>query len=142
MFKSPLIQTNSGPPDKKVRIEATIIERPDSTYPVIISPYKLDLSQVTEKVIDKIEFSIKNVSDTKLDLAVVSFAYDFFELELPKSIEPGKTEKGRLKLLDSAIEQSFEKSFTIDLSDVNKSRFTVPVKRVLQGNPQASRKPH
>jgi len=130
--KSPTIQTNEGPPDKRVRIEATVVARPDSTYPLVIGPYKLDLSQGSDKIVDKIEFTIKNVSDAKLDLKTVSVASDFFELELPESIGPGSIEKGKLKLIKSAIEQSFEKSFTIEVNDTNKSRFTVPVKRTLK----------
>lgn len=140
--KSPTIQTNEGPPDKKVRIEATVIDRPDSTYPVIINPYKLDLSQGTEKVIDKIEFNIKNVSDAKIDLQLVSAADEYFEIELPETIEPGHSAKGKLKLLKSAVEKTFEKSFTLEINDTMKSRFTVPVKRVLQNGTQASSKPH
>ena len=116
--------------------------RPDSTYPLIISPYKLDLSQGTEKVIDRIEFTIRNVSDTKLELKLVSHAYDFFEVELPKSIAAGASAKGKLKLLPSMLEKSFEKSFTIEVSDTNKSRFTVPVKRSLKDASQAATTNH
>lgn len=129
--KSPTVSTNEGPPDKRVRIESTVIERPDSTYPLIINPYKIDLSQNSEKVIDKMEFSIQNVSDKELQLKVVSIADRFFELELPKSIDPGKTEKAKIKLLKSILSDSFEKSFTIEVNDEAKSRFTVPVKRTI-----------
>jgi hypothetical protein len=129
--KSPTIQTNEGPPNKRVRIESTIVQRPDSTYPLIMSPYKLDLSQNSEKVIDKLEFEIQNVSDEKLDISLVSVASDYFEVDLPKSVGAGKTEKAKLKLLKSALEESFEKSFTIEVSDSAKSRFTVPVKRTI-----------
>jgi len=140
--KSPTIQTNEGPPDKKVRIEATVVARPDSTYPLIISPYKLDLSQGTDKIIDRIEFNIKNVSDAKLELHLVSVAGDFFEVELPKSIDAGSSAKGKLKLLKTSIEQSFEKSFTIEVNNQAKSRFTVPVKRTLKDTTQASKTNH
>ena len=140
--KRPTIQTNEGPPDKKVQIDATVVTRPDSTYPLIINPYKLDLSQGTEKIIDKIEFTVKNVSDAKLDLQLVSHAYDFFEVELPKSIGAGESAKGKLKLLSVSLGKSFEKSFTIEVSDTNKSRFTVPVKRTLKNGTQAATTNH
>jgi hypothetical protein len=136
--KSPTIQTNEGPPDKRVRIESHVIDRPDSTYPLIINPYKLDLSQGGGKIVDKIEFNIRNVSDKELNLKLVSVASDFFELDLPESIGPGQTEKGKLTLLKSVLEQSFEKSFTIEVNDDKKSRFTVPVKRQNKEAPQAS----
>lgn len=141
--KSPTIQTNEGPPDKRVRIEATVVARPDSTYPLIINPYKLDLSQGSDKIIDKIEFNIRNVSDADLELQLVSIAADFFEIELPKSIAAGSSAKGKLKLLKAALEQSFEKSFTFEANNQAKSRFTVPVKRTLKiNNAQASKAEH
>ncbi len=140
--KSPTIQTNEGPPDKRVSISAEVVARPDSTYPLIINPYKLDLSQGTEKVIDKIEFTIKNVSDAKVDLKLVSHAYDFFEVELPKSIGAGASAQGKLKLLKTSLDKSFEKSFTVEVGDTNKSRFTVPVKRSIKGDTQAAATNH
>ena len=50
--KSPRIQTNEGPPDKRVQIISEVVARPDSTYPVVIIPYKLDLTQFGEKIRD------------------------------------------------------------------------------------------
>ncbi len=47
--KSPKIQTSEGGSDKMVRISTAVVERPDSTYPVINTPYKLDMSQFTGK---------------------------------------------------------------------------------------------
>ncbi len=130
--KRPKIQTNEGPPDKYVQIVSHVVERPDSTYPVIIRPYKLDLSQFTQKVRDKITFEIKNVSDMELDFSMVSVPEGLFELDLPESVKPGGEVKGTLKLKKEAISESFEKSFTIQLNDEKKSRFTIPVKRTVR----------
>lgn len=132
--KSPKIQTNEGTPDKALKIIATVVTRPDSTFPIVIQPYKLDLSQKTKKRIDKIEFSIRNVSEQELKLNIVSIADDYFEVILPKSVKPGEVETARLQLRKSALDQAFEKSFTIKLSDDNGTRFTIPVKRTLAGN--------
>ena len=130
--KRPRIQTNEGPPDKYVQIVSHIVERPDSTYPVIIRPYKLDLSQFTQKVRDKITFEIKNVSDMDLDISLISAPHGLFELDMPKSVKAGGEIKGTLKLKKDAISESFEKSFTIELNDEKKSRFTVPIKRTVR----------
>lgn len=138
--KRPKIQTNEGPPDKYVQIVSNIVERPDSTYPVIIQPYKLDLSQFTQKVRDKITFEIRNVSDMELDLSLVAAPGGLFELDLPKSVKPGGEVTGTLKLKKEAISESFEKSFTIQLNDEKQSRFTIPVKRTVRvaGTPAKS----
>jgi hypothetical protein len=133
--KRPAIQTNEGPPDKYVQISTYIVERPDSTFPVVIEPYKLDLSQFSEKVIDERNFTINNVSDQKLELTLVTAPADFLEVSLPKSIDPGKSVTGKLKLKKSAHDDSFEKSFTFEVKnsgDQGTARFTVPVKRTLQ----------
>ena len=41
--KSPRILTNEGQTEKNIRISTHVVTRPDSTYAVVISPYKLDL---------------------------------------------------------------------------------------------------
>ncbi len=129
VIKRPRIETNEGPPNKHVQITSQVVRRPDSTYPVIIKPYKLDISQFGEKVRDEIKFNITNVSDSNLNLTLIDMPEGLFELKLPKTIEAGKTAQGVLKLHQESIEMSFEKSITIELDDEQASRFTIPVKR-------------
>lgn len=138
--KRPKIQTNEGPPDKRVQIIATVVARPDSTYPLLMKPYKLDLSQFGEKLRDKIDFTIENVSDEKIDLSIISFAHEYFDVNLPSSIDPGKKASCSLKLKKEAHKQNFEKSFTIETSDADKSRFTIPVKRQVRNSTHANAK--
>ncbi len=130
--KKPKIQTNEGPPDKRVTITATITPRPDSTYPIRIVPYKVDLSQFSDKVIDKAEFVITNVSEEPLDISMIAFAQDYFSVELPDKVKPGETVSGIIKINDDYLAKSFNKSFTIELSDPQSSRFTVPIKRTIR----------
>ena len=132
--KRPSIQTNEGPPNKHVQIKTQVTDRPDSTYPIIIQPYKIDLSQFSEKVIEKKKFMIMNASDQKLKVSLISMPDDLFEIKLPKSIKPGKSAKGELKLRREAYGDSFEKSVTIEVvgvQDSDTTRFTIPVKRSL-----------
>jgi len=132
--KRPSIQTNEGPPNKHVQIISQVTDRPDSTYPIIIQPYKLDLSQFSEKIIKEKKFRITNVSDQKIKVSMVSMPGDLFDIKLPKSIKPGKSAKGTLKLKKEAYGASFEKSVTIEvigIDDQKATRFTIPVKRSL-----------
>ncbi len=132
--KRPSIKTNEGPPNKHVQIITQVTDRPDSTYPIIIQPYKLDLSQFSEKVIKKKKFMITNASDQKLKVSLISMPEDLFEIKLPKSIKPGKSAKGELVLRSEALGDSFEKSVTIEVvgvQDSDTTRFTIPVKRSL-----------
>ncbi|MEA2030731.1 MAG: hypothetical protein U9N55_03945 [candidate division Zixibacteria bacterium] len=97
-----------------------------------MQPYKIDLSQLTDKVIDEAEFTISNVSEEKLNIKMIDYCNEMFDVELPDSIDPRMTVKAVVKLKENAINESFDKSFTIELSDQNKSRFTVPVKRMVR----------
>ncbi len=133
--KRPSIQTNEGPPNKHVQIISVVTPRPDSTYPIVIQPYKLDLSQFSEKVIKEKKFMITNVSDQKVKLSLVSMPDGLFDIKLPKSIEPGKSAKGKLTLRKAAYGDSFDKSVTIEVTAVDNkdtTRFTVPVKRSIK----------
>ncbi|MFH1687889.1 MAG: DUF1573 domain-containing protein [bacterium] len=132
MKKNPRITTNEGPPDKTVTIETNVVARPDSTYPAIVDPYKLDMSQFSEKKVQEKEFEITNVSDVPLEVTLIAAPVDLMKIELPERLEPGQSGKGRITLRDSAMEESFEKSFTFELSDDEHSRFTVPVKRSMR----------
>ncbi|UCC44079.1 MAG: DUF1573 domain-containing protein [Candidatus Zixiibacteriota bacterium] len=127
--KSPRIETNEGPPHKSVRIAAQVVARPDETFPLVIKPYKLDLSQFGEKVRDKMKFSITNVSDVDLRIKLIDQPDDLFEIDLPAKIGAASEANGTLTLNPAAVESSFEKSFTIEIEDQNRTRFTVPVKR-------------
>ena len=142
MSKRPKIQTNEGPPDKFVTITMNVVTRPDSTYPLIMRPYKIDLSQTGSKVIDEMSFEIRNVSDEDLKLKLGSYASEYFEVDIPKKIKAGETKKAKVRLLKKVLKKSFEKSFTIELSDEARNRFTIPVKRKLSASARtASKKP-
>lgn len=130
--KRPSIESNEGPQRKYVQIKAFVVTNPDSTYPITIKPYKFDISQYGEKPRKKLEFAITNVSDEDLEVRLVDMPPGMFKLSLPKKVKAGKTEKGKIELFDELVTEEFEKSLTIELSDQQKSRFTVPVKRVIR----------
>jgi hypothetical protein len=127
--KTPRIATNEGPPDKMVRITTDVVTNPDSTYPVVIHPYKLDLSQFGAKVRDEIKFTIRNMSDQTLSPTLVYSPADFLEVTLPKRIAAGKTAEGIVRVRKEHLDKPFIKSFTLQMDDEKRSRFTVPVTR-------------
>jgi hypothetical protein len=55
-----------------------------------------------------------------------------FRLKLPKKVNAGSTEKGKIEILKDYLPQEFEKSITIELNDKALSRFTIPVKRQIR----------
>ncbi len=130
--KRPRIVTNEGQPDKNVSIVAEVIQRPDSTYPVIVKPYKLDISQFGEKVRDRMKFTITNVSDKEIELTMIADIPKYAEISLPKKIGAGQSASGEVKLLPAALDKQLEKSFTFQAGEGKGVRFTVPVKRSIK----------
>lgn len=108
------------------------MRRPDSTYPIIVKPYKLDISQFGEKTRDQMKFTIINVSDSSYDLSLAAAPSQLLTVTLPKSVPAGKSAEGSIKLHPDALKKEFEKSITIQLSDGKATRFTIPVKRALR----------
>lgn len=109
-----------------------MVERPDSTYPAQLKPYKLDLTQFGDKVRDEVTFKITNVSDKQLKPTLVDCASQYFEVELPDVVKPGDYANAKVKLTEKALDVEFEKSFTISFDDAQQSRYTMPVKRKLR----------
>lgn len=89
------------------------------------------------------DFTIQNVSDLDLELALIDMPANMFKVTLPKKIKAGEIAKGKFALQKEYIPKEFEKSITIELSDNAKTRFTVPVKRTIRipGAPQTSTTP-
>ncbi len=130
--KRPKIQSNVEKQVDVVIIHANVVKRPDSTQPVIIKPYKLDISQFGDKARNEMKFTITNVSDSDLNVRLIDLPKDLFEVTLAENIAAGKTAEGLLKLRPEALETPFEKSFTFECDDTETSRFTVPVKRAVK----------
>ena len=74
---------------------------------------------------------MKNVSMENLKLELVSLPDGYFEIDLPVEIKAGETITAEIRLLKDSIGKSFQKSFTIRLSDDFGSRFTIPVIRTI-----------
>ena len=130
--KRPRLETNETIPSRNLTFRATVVTRPDSTYPILVKPYKLDISQFGQKVRDQMKFSISNVSDEALALELISGSNDLFKVSVPEQVAAGRTVEGVVELNKKALEQSYETSFTLQLNDASSTRFTVPVKRTVQ----------
>ena len=116
----------------KVKISSEVISNPDSTFPIIISPYKFDISQFGEAERSWLEFKITNISKEDVEVKLIDMPFEMFSVKLPKKIKAGKTAKGKIQILDEHIDSAFEKSMTIELNDKAVSRFTIPIKRVIR----------
>ncbi|RKX26927.1 MAG: hypothetical protein DRP46_10385 [Candidatus Zixiibacteriota bacterium] len=115
-----------------MKISSEVIPNPDSTYPIVIYPYKFDISQFGEAERRTLEFDITNVSDQDLEISLIDMPRNMFKLKMPKRVKAGKKESGKIEILDEFVTEEFQKSITIQVSDEAQTRFTVPVKRTIR----------
>jgi len=127
--KAPKIHTNASEKRSMVRIYSTVIPKPDTTTPIVIMPYKLNVSKRFMKAGDKISFAIKNVSDKSLGMKIIDQPDGYWGLNIPDKIEAGQTIQIAMTANDAAVASHYTKSFTIELDDEAGTRFSVPVKR-------------
>ncbi len=135
--KSPTIQTNEGPPQRNVTIKCDVVRAPDSTYPVVMQPYRISVSRAGKIEIDEGKTKITNLSDQDLQVAVIDTPPGYFTIDAPKVVKKGATGELKLKVDKAHLDESFEKSITLEFNDTAKSRFTIPVIRRLIGQPDA-----
>jgi hypothetical protein len=126
--KSPIIRTNEGLPDKSVRIKTNVLIKPDSTYPIVIKPFRLQFTEIGDSLPTEVHFTITNVSRQAVAPSLVSSPRPLLSVVLPKSIPAGKSAKAIIKLKKDGLTISLDKSITIQLDDAAKTRFTIPVR--------------
>lgn len=130
VVKKPSFRTNVNDEKVELMIKAEPLSKPETMTPILISPFKVDISQFSKKVRRKSSFTIKNLSNQDYNLTLLRISTDKFIVELPEKVLAGETVKGRVVLNESAIEENLEESFTFAINDKLNSHFTLPVKRI------------
>ncbi|TFH54743.1 MAG: DUF1573 domain-containing protein [Candidatus Zixiibacteriota bacterium] len=125
--KSPTIKTNEGQADKGVRIKAYVVSKSDSTFPVVLKPFKFVLHGSSDTTPVQLQFTIKNVSRQTLTPRLVSSPKSLLSVSLPELIPPGGSGQATVKIKGAGLNETFEKSITLEFDDPAKSRFTVPI---------------
>jgi hypothetical protein len=125
--KSPTIKTNENQPDKGVRIKTYVVAKPDSTFPVVLKPFKFVLHGSSDTTPVQLRFTIKNVSRQTLTPRLVSAPKSLLTVSLPELIPPGQSAQATVIITGPGTKETFEKSITLEFDDAAKSRFTVPI---------------
>jgi hypothetical protein len=112
-----------------LRLKGEILEDNDPLLNTVVNvdPFGLDILIGDNQ--DEYKVRLKNVTDEKLETRLVSNDPKFLKVELPKDIKPGDTKDIIIKLVNKDAHENggFDKSFTFELSDSAKTRFTIPV---------------
>ncbi|MFQ5607436.1 MAG: hypothetical protein ACE5GA_05775 [Candidatus Zixiibacteriota bacterium] len=132
MTKRPKIYVQGSDLPRSVQINAHVLPRPDSAYPVVLKPYKLDISQFGEAKRTKASFKVNNVSNQDLEIQILDYQSEFFSVKLPSSVKAGESVTGEVTVNKNKVENSFEKSMTLALlegKDNKPVHITLPVRR-------------
>lgn len=127
--KRPYVETNIGEEKYYVKILSELLPEPDTIMPVSLSPALLDVSQFSPNPRRRAKFLILNKGEQDLDLTLIEWAKDFFDVKFPDEVKAGETVQGIVTVREDKIETEFEKSLTFQISDSTNTRYTLPVKR-------------
>ena len=130
--KRPYFKTNISDEKVYLRIDAELLPAPVNMTPVSFSPLVLEVSQFTETPRRKAKFLIENKYDRDFNIILVDGVNKSFDVEIPKKVKAGETVQGRVIVHEDAIDKNFEQSFTIEIDDDFRTRFTLPVVRVFR----------
>jgi len=115
----------------KLHFSAEVGGYPDTSFALNISPQALDFTPVKGKERTKMSAQIENAGKEKLKIEPVGYAENLFKIRIPDpDLKPGEKTKLMVKLNRRADLEKFEKCITFELDDKNKTRFTIPVKKM------------
>lgn len=129
--QSTKIYYNRIPVPKDIGLRALVRMKPEDNLPFAIIPYRFEFGSMptNDLEVDSIGFKITNDYDHGIGIYVVSKPLDGLEIVLPEEIEAKSTGYGYAKLGPQFDGREFEYSVTFELTDDDRSRFTVPIRR-------------
>ncbi len=125
----PYIYTNASPEPYRIYLTGEAHKTLDSTKPISIKPYKLELAQFQENSINKIEFKLTNRSKNDITIQMVTENPEECEFSYPSTIKANSSAKGYIKVKKEYLDKEFKGSVTFAADDNNNTRFTIPYRR-------------
>jgi hypothetical protein len=133
VVKHPIVQTNADTSRRPLKFSTKVVAHPDSLRPVIVKPYKLDISQLGEEIRDRISFTIENLSEQDVTIRLVAVPDELVTLTLPKTVAAHGSASGELVVREDKLTEEFQKSFTFEVGGADTARYTVPIRRAVPG---------
>jgi len=125
--KSPRVST-SDPENKDllIRLEAQVVAAFDSTTPATIHPQRINIPPDRRE--GEFMLVVRNVSEAPIQPHIVWEEPGVLDLEFPPGfIEPGEEKVVTVKIDDDFDKLAHKTSFTMEMSDPEHTRFTIPV---------------
>ncbi len=120
-------RTSEGAASKQVQIVCTVSENPDSQWPLLIKPYRIEWNSLPNREQNFESFSITNVSERDAILRLIDYRSDLFEISLPTRVQSDDSRVGTLSLHRTPFSGSVISSITIEVENGSRSRITIPI---------------
>lgn len=105
------------------------------TFPITISPSRVDFSSLEEGPDNKRKLLIKNVSPAEITVAILDYPRDLVELDCSQIvIKSGITQELDINLKGEKERTKFKKSITLEVNGDKGLRFTVPLFKSIIGD--------
>ena len=112
---------------------AEVLVSPSEYKPLVLTPDQVDVSQFGPKPRRRSVFTFTNSSPKDYEISVIDTSAKSFDVTIPKVIRAGEKIEGTVVVKKDRVPTSFEESFTIEITDDGRSRYSVPVTRIYQG---------
>jgi uncharacterized protein YqfB (UPF0267 family) len=122
----------------QLALKGKIYTEHDSTHLITLSQGSIEFDP--ETIDNRVEIEVHNQSDEKLKMTLIDDPEAFLDIEVSgKDIKPGKERKIKVRIAEDCEVDHFKKSFTFELNDAEKTRYTIPIelKKVLAHQPAA-----
>ncbi len=136
VIKQPSFFTNASDKAFFIKILSEPLPDPTIVQPILIDPIKIDVSQFTETVRRISEFNIINKGAVDYEVHLIDKPENDFDIKLPQIIKAGDTAIAKIIVRDESIEKHFQHSFTVEFNDDNRTRYTIPVRRLYRNVPK------
>lgn len=131
--KHPYLQVNTPTERVSVTIQSEILVQPETAMPMVVKPWRVDVSQFTVQPRRRAVFELVNKSDRALEVKAVDTFFKSFSVQLPARIAPSATAEGLVIVNKDKVKTPFKESFTFQVSGGGTTDFyTVPVERLFR----------
>ncbi len=133
--KKPQFTSNAAEQPTVLHIYAETITDPNETTLVAVRPVVLDLSQHSAEPVTTGTISLKNTAGEIVNVTPTDTSSQEFTVSVPDSIPTGESGDIVVTLNDSAIDTSFARSITIEVtSSSERATYSIPVFRKYDPN--------
>ena len=125
--KKPYLLTNVSDERVPLTLQVEVMIDPEMTAPLKFSPFEIEMAPPDGNQHRRAAFLIENRGVRDLRLSMVSHPRGLFQATLPTVLKVGETAEATVVIDKKYAGLEFEKSFTFQISDPERTRYSIPV---------------